>query len=455
PPPPPPPPPATIGMSGKVIDGYVKGATVWLDINGNSVFDTDSEPSVISGDAGEYAFEFTEEQAECVAYSTLYVDVPVGAIDEDSGAVTEPYQMALPPSITPLTDDEIRHVSPLTSVLWEQIAVSLNTGTQKNLSCESLKENVQLRGELQTEIRSVMSSLVAHYNLSEAQIFADFIADDNSQAYDIAQAIVIGLKAAFSHRAELKTQYPDAREIRVVIYQDNDKDHEYQFDKAWYRDTVVFTIDGYLIKGVKLKQDLNEVDIVLTDLVALDKPWGDQSLTGKLRVRKDAYYKVNGTYSCTGFEQVNFKKDAIEYKLSNSPDSTYADTLAECETSFETPFTREHLIYFNEGDKSYFAEFHFREGQPEFKSLADWVNLKDKAEQLNAAELIEHLSLLPKGWDEEVLIDTTLWRKRQYDNTVRIDKDSKGKWTKATRQDDGTTVYECSTDGVTWASCNT
>jgi hypothetical protein len=224
-------------MSGKVIDGYVKGATVWLDFNGNSIFDIDSEPSVISEAAGEYAFEFTEEQSECVPYSTMYVDVPIGAIDEDTGAVTEAYQMALPPSITPLTDDDIRHVSPLTSVLWEQIAANLNASTQPNLSCENLKNNVQFRNELQDEIRSVMANLVTHYNLSEAHIFADFIAENNSQAYDVAQAIVIGLKASFGHRAKIKAQYPDAREIRVVIYQDKALDEKFAFDKAWYRKT--------------------------------------------------------------------------------------------------------------------------------------------------------------------------------------------------------------------------
>ncbi|OIQ47725.1 MAG: hypothetical protein BM565_04925, partial [Gammaproteobacteria bacterium MedPE] len=82
------PAPTTTTYGGKVIDGYVSGANVWLDINGNGKQD-DNEPSTVSKEAGDYAFEFTDQQARCVPYATMYVSVPVGAIDEDLGEVTE------------------------------------------------------------------------------------------------------------------------------------------------------------------------------------------------------------------------------------------------------------------------------------------------------------------------------------------------------------------------------
>src|SRR5690606_34420309 len=88
-------------LNGKVIDGYVNGATIWLDINGNGIQDED-EPSTVSIEAGDYALELTAAQRECLPYATLYVDVPVGAIDEDSGEVTEAYQMARPAQFRPL-----------------------------------------------------------------------------------------------------------------------------------------------------------------------------------------------------------------------------------------------------------------------------------------------------------------------------------------------------------------
>ena len=386
-------------------------------------------------------------------YATLYVDVPVGAIDEDTGEVTEAYQMSLPPSVIPLTDDDIRNISPLTSVLWQQIAEKLKGIDNPDLSCENLKQDTQLRAELKQELSSVMRNLVSHYNLSEAQIYADFIADADSKAYDIAQAIVTGLKASYAHKGKLEALFPDAREIRVVIYQDSEKDADFGFDKAWYRDSVIFTATGYSLEEVKLKENLSDIDITLTDLVRVDTPWGDQALAGQFSQREDAYYNNDGTYRCASIEKVSFEQNGIRFELSNSSDSSYSDTIESCESDAKMPLDREHFISFIENDKNYFAQFYFREAQAEFKSLPDWVNLKDKAEQLNATELIDHLSLLPKGWDEEVLIDTFLWRKREYDNIVQVDKDSNGDWTRATLQEDNTRLYECSTDGITWEIC--
>ena len=113
-------PVATSLLNGKVIDGYVSGATVWLDINGNGVLNED-EPSTVSTQAGDYALELTAAQRECVPYAALYVDVPVGAVDEDSGEVTEAYQMARPAQFQPLDEAALLHISPLTSVLWQQV----------------------------------------------------------------------------------------------------------------------------------------------------------------------------------------------------------------------------------------------------------------------------------------------------------------------------------------------
>ena len=81
-------PAPSYSFSGKVIDGYVSGASVWLDINGDKIHNND-EPIAVSGDAGDYTLELNGAEKECLAYATLYVDVPVGAIDEDLGEVTE------------------------------------------------------------------------------------------------------------------------------------------------------------------------------------------------------------------------------------------------------------------------------------------------------------------------------------------------------------------------------
>jgi hypothetical protein len=240
----------------------------------------------------------------------------------------------------------------------------------------------------------------------------------------------------------------------VIIYQDENKDEKYQFDNAWYRNTLVSQADGLVYNIVKLKQDLTEVDIILSDVVALDSTWGDQALAGNLQIRKDAYYDIDYGYYCSASEQISFEKDDIKYQLTNIPKFIFVEAMSECTVNLEVPLDRIHMVSFSENDMDYFAEFHFREANPEFMSLPDWINMKDKAQQLNATELIEHLSILPKGWDEHVSIDASLWRKRMNNSSVQIDKNSLGEWTKATRQDDGTMINECSTDGEIWTNCN-
>ena len=102
----PPPVSQEFRIKGKVIDGYVSGAKVWLDINGNNQLDND-EPSTISKSTGDYLLELSETQKDCIAYSTLYVDVPVGAVDEDSGVITQAYQMSFPPRLKTYSNDEL------------------------------------------------------------------------------------------------------------------------------------------------------------------------------------------------------------------------------------------------------------------------------------------------------------------------------------------------------------
>ena len=48
--------PASTSLSGTAVDGYLKGATVFLDVNGNGSIDT-GEPSALTDDAGRYVLD--------------------------------------------------------------------------------------------------------------------------------------------------------------------------------------------------------------------------------------------------------------------------------------------------------------------------------------------------------------------------------------------------------------
>ena len=447
-------------VAGKVIDGYVSGATIWLDINGNGVHDQDSEPSAVSGSAGDYSLELTEEYYACIPYSTLYVDVPVGAMDEDLGEVTEAYQMSFPPKLEALTDDDIFNVSPLTSVIWELIEQRLDTKPEYQdevLSCATLRDNQQLRNEIKNEITDVLNQVVSFYNLSTEQIYQDFVAEGDTVAYQTAQSIVTGLKASYKYKIELHDEFPGA-EIRVTVYQDVEKDQEFGFEKAWYRDEVVFFENAYFSNVVKLSEESNlqEMDLLISSITRIDAPWPNGATGDILKVRNDIYMNSDGSYRCAAIEGVEFVAGNITYGLQNTYAIPGGEDLESCQfDDLGVPYEIGYSYYNNISSSQYeSANLYFREGNAEFDLLPEWAALLDNLDTLNKAALIEHLQGYNFAFEDEVVADTDYWHKRQVNSNVTIDKYSDGTWMRTTINDDGTRTEECSSDGETWEACN-
>lgn len=441
-------------FNGKVIDGYVSGAKVWLDINGNKQHDN-SEPSAVSTDAGNYTLELNDEQKDCLAYATLYVDVPVGAIDEELGEVTEAYQMSKPPLLAPISDADLLHISPLTTVLWQQLENKVSASNQFVQSCQTLKENHTLRAELATEIDAVIRNLVGHYNISADAIYADFIATDNATAYQAAQSIVTGLKAAYSHKLSLDAEFTTADEIRVEVYQGEPADQDNAFPEAWYRHSIVFLPNGHSSKTVKLNDDLKTVERVIYDREESVSTWNN----GTLSLQKDIYNYTGGEqYICSNSESATFIENGIEYQLSNSSPYTTAPSFAACNNqSFGNGSTKYYSVSYQESNIHYYANFTINSDLAEFDSLSHWQSLAEKATELDHSELIAHLKQLPYRFDDEVVIEVSEWHKRITDDSiatrVQTDKFSDGSWQRLTYQADYTYIKECSSDGINWQLC--
>ena len=451
-------PVATTTYGGKVIDGYVAGATVWLDINGNGVHDKSSEPFTVSKAAGDYAFEFTAEQAKCVPYATLFVSVPVGAIDEDLGEVTQAYQMAFPPALGPIDNKTLLNISPLTSIIWEQLSAKLKKqDSSLVLSCDSLISDENLRASIKDEIQQVTNETVSFYNISAEQIYADFIKQDDSKAYDLAQSIVIGLKAAYQQRIKLQESNPGA-EIRVRVYQSKEHDQYFQFENGWYRDTVIFDNGKDFIEHVKLKgkESLSTVDMLLSRLEALEHTWGDDTTYApSLRVRDDIYRRPNGRYDCSNSEYLYFTKNNVKFGIYNSSPSKESIDGENClNDNLETPFERGFSFRYRENGNNYLTNLYFREQKTTFSDLPQWVNVKDKSDTLDLAELATYLEGINYKFDDEVIIPTSYWYKRKTSGNVTIDKANDGVWTKRVVNNDGTTTKTCSPDGIIYSSCS-
>ncbi len=81
------PTPTATALTGKVIDGYLAGATLCLDLNANQSCDS-GEPTAVSGGGGAYSLSTTGLDATQVAAAYVLVTVPVTARDEDDAGRT-------------------------------------------------------------------------------------------------------------------------------------------------------------------------------------------------------------------------------------------------------------------------------------------------------------------------------------------------------------------------------
>lgn len=455
----PPAPEVKSALSGKVIDGYISGATVWLDINGNHVKDAD-EPSVVSKAAGAYQLELTEPQRACLPYATLYVDVPAGAVDEDTGPVKEAYQMAIAPQFKPLTTEQVLNISPLTTAIWDQVRTRL-TATGANLnSCEQLRQNQQLRESVSAEIQTVMADLVGRHNLSEARIHADFIKTQDTSSHALAQDIVKGLKAGYAYKQQLHAQYPDATHIRAEVYRGRGTSNVNDRAGVWYRNVSVWRPAGYRHEWVMLDADLSRVTRVLNLRTEESQPFGKATL----KVTRGAYNFDEGVadFHCELSEALAQDKDGTTYEtvVQYRDTKAEADPLACLGPAHATPgepYLRDYYAHYTVGRISYTNVLRFSPGQPEYEALQAWHSLQGKSGSLDFATLIPRIASSGIRFDESVQITTDSWFKRSTDDTgprVTLEKSNAGPWVRTSTRADLTTYRECSTDqGKTWSSC--
>ncbi|SVD12123.1 uncharacterized protein METZ01_LOCUS364977, partial [marine metagenome] len=116
-----------------VIDGYISGANVFVDMNWNLVQD-DGEPSATENTTSQtYDFlpsefaavnDFTES---CAVNRPRIAEVPVGAEDSTRGTVTEAYTMLYFPSA--LDSFEKVNVTPFTTLFTGYVLDAVGTTT--------------------------------------------------------------------------------------------------------------------------------------------------------------------------------------------------------------------------------------------------------------------------------------------------------------------------------------
>ncbi|OCH13162.1 hypothetical protein A6E05_08505 [Aliivibrio sp. 1S165] len=241
-------------VSGKVIDGYVVGANVFLDLNNNGLHDR-GEPFNKSDENGDYKMSLSNADYECLQWVPTIVQVPVGAMDLDLGVVTEAYEMIIPPTYDPLANSSSRHATPLTTMLWNSVSANKTSADSAvGMTCAEIKTNVNAQNIARIALHDSISFVEIQYGVTEEDIYSDFVARGDVETHEKAMKIVKGLKKSYPESIEIRHQYPEAWHASVNYYFTNDNTRN--LDK-WYRNIQVVGNIDMIATTYRMEDDLS------------------------------------------------------------------------------------------------------------------------------------------------------------------------------------------------------
>ena len=123
-------------LSGTVIDGYIQGAIVCLDTNSNQKCDGPTiDPQTTTAADGSYSFSYTGN----IAGMHVIAEVPVGAVDSDLGAITQPYSMLAPAEAESKSAPSV--ITPLTTMVSSEMLSNKTSAADAEVS---VKANLNL-----------------------------------------------------------------------------------------------------------------------------------------------------------------------------------------------------------------------------------------------------------------------------------------------------------------------
>ena len=166
-------------LSGTVADGYLKGATVCLDINTNGACDS-SEPSTTTTDGGKYTLSDLTAGDEN-KYPVLVL-VPATAVDSDNptGTVGKPYFLSAPAG-------KGGFVSPLTTLIQQKVAAGATVD-----SAESAVKN--LLGITDTTVSLFSDYIAGKGSATQADATA---AGRHARAHEAAKVVAKSLQSGY------------------------------------------------------------------------------------------------------------------------------------------------------------------------------------------------------------------------------------------------------------------
>jgi hypothetical protein len=216
-------------FSGKVIDGYIDGAQIFIDQNFNFTKDND-EFSATSDINGAFNLDISNESlAACLQNRPIIAEVPVGAVDSSLGEVSNAYQMILPSIRDSIDANAEIYITPFTSLLSDAVVQGVNASNivdeiDVSEGCGDLANSVAIN--VSNELLQITNSIESSLDISFEDLLIDFIQDNSSliitetSAQKIAAFFPYFKELSDKFDAELSNIHGEIINTNVIIEED-------------------------------------------------------------------------------------------------------------------------------------------------------------------------------------------------------------------------------------------
>ena len=203
-------------LKTRVIDGYISGANIYIDMNWNFVQDANEPSAYEDTENQEYWFEeddfsgINNWSIACSQARPRVAEIPVGAIDADRGVVESAYEMFYFPYFNQGasgTQGEYRaNVTPLTSLFLSYVANTIGNEVIEDFNgCNETSNAIGLK--VIDRVATVMQSLQNKFDIDPLLFYSDFIASENQELQDYGQLIVNFLQLIYKATIILESEY--------------------------------------------------------------------------------------------------------------------------------------------------------------------------------------------------------------------------------------------------------
>ncbi|WP_077662129.1 polysaccharide lyase [Salinivibrio proteolyticus] len=317
--------PVSSAIVGMAIDGYLEGATVFLDYNFNHTLDA-NEPNVLTEAQGRFSVDQNALEA-CWQYVPIVVNVPVGAFDSDYGEVTRAYQLIATPQVIReqrLGEQQASNlvISPFTTQIWQKAITAWQRAQTAELSCELVRTDSEARAQLVTLIDEAESDIRSTYNLSTNQLYGDFIESGDGRTHTIAQRFAVGLQQAHAEKEQVAQLYPDFTKV-TRVYLPTVAEGSGQITDKWLRQDFGVAENNVMLRVAEVSGTFDSV----TQPVSIFQQ--GEEVVGELQ--RGTTIQWTGGSTCTVSVEYWANWQATEYRIMGRATTDFDEVQGRCQ----------------------------------------------------------------------------------------------------------------------------